>query len=513
MRVALVLAAACGWNAALAQTDCLTGFNCGRVVYSERAPNGSTNLRLLMQNLDGSRPSLVLENNFGSNSSLQQLVFDAASRRLYFSLSPHAFGGPKIYTVNVDGMGLANLTDNGCFNQSFSISPDGTRMVYRRNCGPTDDDGKIWLMDIDGGNQRLLTSDPLVSNDITANNHENPSFSPNGAFVVFTSQASSNGSRQIYRSTLDGNTIVALTNVASDSSYNDEPKYLRGGGIVFRSERENAPDGRYGDLWRMDGDGGGRLRLSNIVGEKNNLFVSPDGTRIAIQLCIDIGDTCRRSTRVVDHDGGNATTYDDVKFFRAFGRPDTDGDGVIDGADSCPLLGNGYRIAMSSTRLSNQEIWTTDFNGGAAQRLTINSAADTAPRFDASGSRIVFNSNRFSGRDEIFSMNANGSGLRQITNISGNNRAPAFSPDGSKITFISSPAGGQRNVWIMDANGANQIKLTTNLGFSNTASNPVFNHDGTRIAFDSDRGSIGNANHDIFTISPTGSEELRLTTP
>jgi len=41
----------------------------------------------------------------------------------------------------------------------------------------------------------------------------------------------------------------------------------------------------------------------------------------------------------------------------------------------------------------------------------------------------------------------------------------------------------------------------------------VFNHDGTRIAFDSDRGSIGNANHDIFTISPTGSEELRPTTP
>jgi len=562
-RVALVLAAACGWNAALAQTDCLTGFNCGRVVYSERAPNGSTNLRLLMQNLDGSRPSLVLENNFGSNSSLQQLVFDAASRRLYFSLSPDAFGGPKIYTVNVDGTGLANLTDNGCFNQSFSISPDGTRIVYRRNCGPTDDDGKIWLMDINGGNQRLLTSDPLVSNDITANNHENPSFSPNGAFVVFTSQASSNGSRQIYRSTLDGNTVVALTNVASDSSYNDDPKYLRGGGIVFRSERENTPDGRYGDLWRMDGDGGGRLRLSNIVGEKNNLFVSPDGrlvlfsnrsdgftlprvlyvaktdgtgvaalwdepaetgiyegsaefspdgTRIAIQLCIDIGDTCRRSTRVVDHDGGNATTYDDVKFFRAFGRPDTDADGVIDGADSCPAVPNGYRVAMSSTRISNQEIWTTDFNGGAAQRLTTNSAADTGPRFDASGSRIVFNSNRFSGRDEIFSMNANGSSLRQLTNISGNNRAPAFSPDGSKITFISSRAGGQRNVWIMDANGANQIKLTTNLGFSNTAGNPVFNHDGTRIAFDSDRGSIGNANHDIFTISPTGTEELRLTT-
>jgi len=167
---------------------------------------------------------------------------------------------------------------------------------------------------------------------------------------------------------------------------------------------------------------------------------------------------------------------------------------------------------MSSTRISNQEIWTTDFNGGAVQRLTTNSAADTGPRFDASGSRIVFNSNRFSGRDDIFSMNADGSGLRQITNISGGNRAPAFSPDGSKITFISSRAGGQRNVWIMDANGANQIKLTTNSSFSNTASNPVFNHDGTRIAFDSDRGSIGNANHDIFTISPTGTEERRLTT-
>ena len=557
-------------TAAKAEIDCSAGFNCGRMVYTERAPNGSANTRILMQNLDGSQPTLVLEHYFGVNANPGQFSFDAASHRIYFSLSPASFGGPKIYAVNVDGTDLANLADNGCINEDFSISPDGSKFAFRRNCGPTDDDGKIWLMDVDGGNQHLLTSDPLVSNDVTANNHEGPSFSPDGAFVVFTSEASSNGSRQVYRSTLDGQNVVALTNVASDTRFNDEPAYLPSGDIVFLSNRDATQGLSYNDLYRMDGNGGSRLRLTNIVGRKQTLvagpvgshvlFVnrpdpenflippvlyvaktdgtgavalynepsesgqfsrgpqfSPDGTRVVFHLCIHIGDDCQFVRRVMDVDGGNPVTYDDpalgIRTGSAFGRPDTDSDGVIDGADNCPLLANGPPVAFSSTRANgNHDIWVQDLHGGDAQRLTSHSARDAEPNFNAAGSRLVFESNRINNRAEVYSMNADGSQVMRLTNAAGGNITPSFSPDGSKVTFIGSRDGGVRNVYIMNSDGSEQVKLTTNQGYASRANNPVFNHDGTRIAFDSDRGQIGNANHDIFSINLDGSGEERLTT-
>lgn len=522
-------------------------------------------------NLDGSQRNMVREFGPSSRNIADGLVFSRDSRRLFFSASAAGAFDVNIFSINIDGTGLINLTNDSCSNDGgdlgyeLALSPDGSQIVFVRNCGPSDDDAKIWVMNVDGTGQRLLTTSALVNSDPTGDEHRSPQFSPNGSQIVFTSQASSSGSRQIYLSSLDGSSVVALTTSAAFGSYNDSPRFMPDGRIIFASRRDSVPNSNADELYRMDGNGSNVLRLTNMAGGKSKYSISPDSSRVVfrnditpdnfeqgnslyvmrtdgtelITLSDDttryprrarfsadgtrIGFELRRFfssegptiTRIVSLDGSNPIDYADPSqdvLFEAFGRPDVDADGVIDGADSCPAVPNGYRVAMSSTRISNQEIWTTDFNGGAAQRLTTNSAADTGPRFDASGSRIVFNSNRFSGRDEIFSMNANGSSLRQLTNISGNNRAPAFSPDGSKITFISSRAGGQRNVWIMDANGANQIKLTTNLGFSNTAGNPVFNHDGTRIAFDSDRGSIGNANHDIFTISPTGTEELRLTT-
>ena len=242
---------------------------------------------------------------------------------------------------------------------------------------------------------------------------------------------------------------------------------------------------------------------------------SPDGTRIGFELGTFNPNDRPYSSHVVNLDGSGRVDYVDPGQdipFRAFGRPDVDGDGVIDGADNCPAAPNGYRVAMTSDRVGNFEIWTTDFTGNAAQRLTNSTAIDYDPRFDWSGNRIVFRSNRLSSRNEIYSMYADGSGVTRLTNAAGNNITPAYSPDGSRIVFIASRDGGQRNVWIMNADGTNQVKLTTNQGFSNTANNPVFNHDGTRIAFDSDRGTVGNANHDIYTIDTAGNGELRLTT-
>ncbi|MBE5315116.1 MAG: PD40 domain-containing protein [Xanthomonadales bacterium] len=551
-----------------AQVDCSAGFECGRVAWGEYVRDGAQSYRLWLQEFDGARRTLLADFGPSSGNFVRGLRFDATSRHLYFIASATSNFDTNVFRIRVDGTGLDNLTEDGCFTDEFALSPDGARIAYQRNCGPTDLDDKIWLMDNDGGNQRLLTTAPPVSNDPTANQQEKPAFSPDGQFVVFTSLAGTSGSRQVYRSTLDGNTVVPLTDPDIDSRFNDEPVYLPDGRIVYASGRAATQGPRFNDLYRMDGNGGGGLRLTNIVGGKSGLVVSPDGSRVlfinrpdpvgltvppalylartdgsgvvalyedpaadrvfvnnarfspdgsrvAFQLCFSSGGDCTNATRVVDLDGGNAVTYgsatDNVPF-GAFGRPDVDGDGVIDGADSCPAVPNGYRIAVE---LAPLDVWTMNYDGSQQVRLTTSSAADVQPRFDATGRHIIFSSSRAANDFEIYRMNADGSGVVRLTSVAGADEEPAFSPDGIRIAFLGtrpSMNGFRRNVWVMDADGSNPLRLTTSQGFNGQANNPVFNRDGTRIAFDTVRDILTGNNRDIYSIRTDGTDEVRLTT-
>lgn len=547
-----------------AQTDCSAGFNCGRVAWGEYVLDGAQSYRLWTQDLDGSNRSLLLTFGPSSGNYIQGLTFDAASRKLYFSASQSGSFDTNLYSINVDGTGLANLTNDQCFNSEFSLSPDGALIVFKRNCGPTELDDKIWLMNIDGSGQRILTTAPPVSGDPTGNKHADPRFSPSGNWVVFTSQDAAFGSRQVYRSSLDGTNVVPLTNTDDDGFANNEPVYLPNGRIVFTSSRD-APSGFYNDLYRMEGDGSGRLRLTQLTGGKRDLVVSPDGTRvlfknrsdpddftsalyvvgsdgsgqvtlydpqagnesvvnarfspdgtrIGFDVCFSSGGGCRYVTRVVDLDGGNPVIYEspeDSIPFQAFGRPDVDGDGVIDGADSCPLAPNGYRVALD---LATLDVWTMNYDGSQPFRVTSHSASDKHPRFDRTGHRIVFSSNRFGNDFEIFTANADGSGVTRLTNVAGRDEQPVISPDGTKIAFLGTRPSLENhddNVWIMNADGTNPIRLTTNQGFDGRANTPVFNHDGTRIMFDTVRNLLNGNNREIYTIRTDGTDEIRLTT-
>ncbi len=245
----------------------------------------------------------------------------------------------------------------------------------------------------------------------------------------------------------------------------------------------------------------------------SNPIFSPDGTRVGFNFSSQtVADFDK--ARFVNVDGSDPTEINDPTRdtpVKAFARTDMDGDGVFDVIDNCRFDSNSPEIAFSSNRSGNYEIYVMNSDGSNVIRRTLNSAVDSEPSFSSDGSKILFTSNRSNSRNEIYVMNPNGSGVTRLTNIAGGNTSAVFSPDGTKITFISSRNGGQRNLYIMDADGSNPIQLTTNQGFSNTANNPSFSGDGSRIAFDSDRGAIGNANHDIFSINPDGTNELRLT--
>jgi hypothetical protein len=77
--------------------------------------------------------------------------------------------------------------------------------------------------------------------------------------------------------------------------------------------------------------------------------------------------------------------------------------------------GQNGKIAFTSARDGNSEIYTMNPNGQGVDQLTNNNASDELPAWSAGGNKIVFDSKR-DGDYEIYAMNANGTGVDRLTN-------------------------------------------------------------------------------------------------
>jgi TolB protein len=97
---------------------------------------------------------------------------------------------------------------------------------------------------------------------------------------------------------------------------------------------------------------------------------------------------------------------------------------------------DGKRIAFTSTRDGNQELYVAAADGKNRVRLTSDPAIDAHPCWSPDGRTIVFATNRW-GDLELALMEADGTRLRRFTDSPGLDDYPAYSPDGSRIAFTS----------------------------------------------------------------------------
>src|SRR5688572_21556661 len=92
--------------------------------------------------------------------------------------------------------------------------------------------------------------------------------------------------------------------------------------------------------------------------------------------------------------------------------------------------------------------------------------------------KIAFTSER-DGNAEIYVMNADGTNQINLTNHLAGDGDPSWSPDGARIAFASNRTGIAQ-VYLMNVDGSNVVMLTNELA---GASDPSWSRDGTRIAF------------------------------
>jgi TolB protein len=137
------------------------------------------------------------------------------------------------------------------------------------------------------------------------------------------------------------------------------------------------------------------------------------------------------------------------------------------------------RIAYTSDRTGNDEIYSARVDGFGEQNLTNNAAVDQSPAWSADGSKIAFVSDR-NGRMDLWVMNWDGSDQHQVTSgdASSSDFEPAWSPDGKQLVFSSSRGDGSWHLWTVDLADGSVRRLTSGFG-----AQPSWSPDGTRVAY------------------------------
>ena len=165
-------------------------------------------------------------------------------------VATHTSNTFRLYLARIGD--VSNPTSLAVARVGVAFAPEG-RIVYEGN------DGDIWIINRDGGEQRQLTNNSF--SDV------HPRMSPDGRYIFFTSNRS--GSSQVWRMNVDGTNQVQLTK-------------REGGHPIFVT-----PDGKWlyfesglhQTLWRVSSEGGDETEISK--GIIQNPAFSPDGAFVA----------------------------------------------------------------------------------------------------------------------------------------------------------------------------------------------------------------------------------------
>ncbi|MFN2471169.1 MAG: TolB family protein [Gaiellaceae bacterium] len=285
--------------------------------------------------------------------------------------------GNKTFTVNATSDVVGNTA---------SANPVSYSVAYRKVLFASTRDGnsEIYSMTLPPSGVGTNVTRLTTHNAIDAA----PEWSPDGRRIIFTSTRTGNG--DIYAMNPDGTGVVQLTTgtaIEALGAYSPD-----GSKIVFTSTKAGNVE-----IYVMNADGTGQARLTTHSAVDADPVFSPSGTQIAwssnrvSSSNYDIYTATISPTNVL----GTATKLTTATAF-----------------DGEPAWSSANRIAFTSTRDGNAEIYTMPEAGGPQTRRTNNSGTDTTSAWSADETQLVFSSNRSgSAGYDVYSMTVPASGL------------------------------------------------------------------------------------------------------
>lgn len=187
----------------------------------------------------------------------------------YISFSSNRSGNFDIYTIDINGENLRNITDSQKNEAGATWSPDGHFFAYHAELNGNTD---IYVMNIETKKSRRLTEDP--GNDAMA------AWSPDGKWIAFCSDRS--GSYEIYKMDVRGKHLQRLTRLPgrnASPAWSPDSQW-----IVFNSFQGF----RNNFLYVMNSDGEDLRQLIKVAGAGASW--SPDGKQILFSTSRDDAD-------------------------------------------------------------------------------------------------------------------------------------------------------------------------------------------------------------------------------
>ncbi len=166
---------------------------------------------------------------------------------------------------------------------------------------------------------------------------------------------------------------------------------------------------------------------------------------------------------------------------------------------------SGRRVAFSSMRSGNRDLYLADLATGELDRVTWTSGRDDVePAWSPDGSQLVWASGKESDHD-LYRIRIDRARVRRLTLGPADDREPTWSPDGRRIAFASN-AQGAFDLWAVAAAGG-QPELV--LDASGEARAPDWHPSGERLAY---TGLVGGA-ADVWVAGRDGSTERVALSP
>ena len=269
--------------------------------------------------------------------------------------------------------------------------------------------------------------------------------------------------------------------------------YRLGGGIngiaetkiYFVSSRSGTKE-----IWAMDYDGANQHQITHLGSISLSPRISPDNSRIAFASLGKMG----WSVRVFSLELG-----------RLVGFPA----GTASGSDQSPAWSaDGAKVAFSSSRSGEPEIWVADASGANPRRITSVQGPNVSPVWNPrTGSELAWVSGR-TGEPQIYTMSQDGSNTQRMTD-GGYAVSPTWSPNGQLLAFSwnrkygPGDPGGQ-DIYVMDIASKRWLQTTHEAGSNDF---PSWAPDGRHIVFERKVGG----HTDIWSMLADGTHQQQLT--
>jgi TolB protein len=244
------------------------------------------------------------------------------------------------------------------------------------------------------------------------------------------------------------------------------------------------------EIWAMDYDGQNQHAVTHLGTISLSPRISPDNTRVAFASLGKEGWTIRMYS---------------LELGRLVNFPA----GTVGGSNQSPAWSrDGFRIAFSSSRSGDSEIWVADASGANGHSVTSLRGPNIAPTWNPrTNAQIAWAGGR-TGEPQIYIMDQDGANVQRLTD-SGYAVSPSWAPNGQFLTFAwdrkyGPGAPGGRDIYVMDIASKRWLQLTHGAGINDY---PSWAPDGRHIVFERAMGG----HTEIWSMLADGTEQRQLT--